>query len=208
MNDPHDSQPPKYEHPLDDVIRPHVFDGDIAEYDKRMPNWWLFTFWGAIVFAFAYWVCGHELGLMRDPGLALKEQMAENARLATRASGVINNDTLWDMSKDPALVSAGQATFVTTCASCHMPDLKGGIGPNLTDTAWLHGGEPLQIMDTITKGVLEKGMPTWGPMLGRQKITELTAFILSKHAKGEPIEQAPPFVPAAAQPTASVGGAQ
>ena len=30
--------------PPEDPIRPHVFDG-IAEYDKRLPNWWLAILW-------------------------------------------------------------------------------------------------------------------------------------------------------------------
>lgn len=128
-------------------------------------------------------------------------------RLAARSSGVINNDTLWDMSKDAALVSAGKGTFATACASCHLPDLRGGIGPNLADTTLVHSGQPLEILKTITDGVLEKGMPTWGPLLGKQKITELTAFILSHHQKGEPIEIAPAGGPVVTPTTATVGGA-
>jgi cytochrome c oxidase cbb3-type subunit 3 len=208
MNNPPDHQLEPSEIPLDDdPIRAHVFDGDIREYDKCMPNWWLFTFWGAVAFSFGYWVWNHEFGMERDPGLALKEQMAENVRLASRQSGVLDDNALWAFSKDPVMVSAGKATFTTTCATCHMPDLAGGIGPNLKDTAWLHGGNPLQIMETISKGVLEKGMPAWGPMLGRQKITEVAAFILSHHQQGEPIQQAPPFVPAAAPTAVTAGGA-
>jgi len=30
-------------------------------------------------------------------------------------------------------------------------------------------------------------MPTWGPVLGAKKVTDITAFLLSKHKEGEPI---------------------
>ena len=61
------------------------------------------------------------------------------------------------------------------------------IGPDLTDTAWIHGGRPTEIYATVTNGVLIKGMPTWGPVLGAKKISETVAYILSKHTEGEPI---------------------
>lgn len=187
---------PKFTEPVDpDPIRPHVFDEDICEYDKRLPNWWLFTFWGAVAFAFAYWIFAHELHLMPDDGLALKEEMAANTELASRRSGVIDDDLLWKLSKDPSIVQAGATTFTTTCASCHLADLTGSIGPNLKDVQWIHGGQPLEIMRTINDGVLAKGMPTWGPILGKQKITELTAFILSFHHTGEKIEIVPGWTP-------------
>ena len=50
-------------------------------------------------------------------------------------------------------------------------------------------------MLTLTKGVLAKGMPTWGPVLGAKKIGEVTAYILSKHKEGEPVVVAPAAAP-------------
>lgn len=165
---------------LDGPVRPHVFDG-IQEYDKKMPNWWLFTLYAGIAFSFAYWAFFHALKMAEDPGYALTEQMKENALIAQKSSGTVTDDLLWTMSRDAKVVSSGRTTFLATCASCHQPDLSGAIGPNLKDAIWVHGGGPMQISKVIEVGVLEKGMPNWGPVLGKSKITELTAFILSHH---------------------------
>lgn len=184
--------------PLDaDPIRAHVFDGDIREYDKCLPNWWLTCFWGAIGFALVYWIGFYMLPFGRDAGAELKAEMTANADRAARASGVMDDALLWKLSRQEATVAAGRATYTTTCAACHQPDLSGAIGPNLRDTAWIHGGHPLEIMHTVTTGVLEKGMPNWGPVLGREKITEVVAFILSYHKEGEPAQVAPPWIPQA-----------
>jgi len=65
--------------------------------------------------------------------------------------------------------------------ACHGPTLEGGIGQNLVDATWIHGGLPTNIYATIQKGVLEKGMPVWGPVLGGGRIADVVAFIISKN---------------------------
>lgn len=164
----------------DAPVRPHDFDG-IQEFDNPMPNWWLALLVASIVFAFGYWAALHRYGEESDPGRELSARMDKAAQEAARKAGVLSNAILWSMSRDPSVVKAGREVYTTSCAPCHLPDLAGAIGPNLKDAVWIHGDKPMDIIKVITEGVAAKGMPTWGPMLGRQKITEVTAFILSHH---------------------------
>jgi cytochrome c oxidase cbb3-type subunit 3 len=76
--------------------------------------------------------------------------------------------------------AAGEAVYQANCVACHGPALLGGIGPNLTDTTWIHGGAPEAIVATITNGVAAKGMPSWGPILGIEKVGEVAAYVISK----------------------------
>ncbi len=169
---------PKHD-PKDDPIRHHVFDG-IAEYDRRLPNWWLLTFYGSIAFAIFYWFDRQTFARTDDE----KEIKAEVARIDAAklaAAGTRDDPTLWKMSRNPAFVTAGAETYKTTCASCHGNELKGGVGPSLVDAVWIHGSNPLDLIGTVENGVPAKGMPTWGPLLGSKKVNEVTAFILSHH---------------------------
>lgn len=175
----------------EDPVRPHVYDG-IQEYDKRLPNWWLYTLYITIVFWVGYWAYYEWLHAGQSSEQVV---VAEMKRLEAEKLSVakVDDASLWKMSQSATFVDAGKATYVSNCAACHLPSLRGkgesaaAIGPDLTDTTWIHGGTPTEIHDLITKGVLTKGMPGWGPVLGAKKITEVTAFILSKHHEGEPV---------------------
>lgn len=172
--------------PTDDALRPHTYDG-IREFDKRLPNWWLWTLYLTIIFSVVYWFYYFTTGIGPDDRTVINHEMEriEVAKLAGVAN--LNDDTLWQMSHNAAFVNVGKATFTTTCATCHKPDLTGGIGPNLVDQQWIHGGKPSEIYQTVSRGVPAKGMPIWGPVLGAKKITALVAYILSYHAPGEPV---------------------
>jgi len=193
MNNPADHSP---DAPLDGDLRPHSFDG-IQEYDKRLPRWWLLTLYGAMVFAVIYWAYYHAYGLGISPTQALEKEMAENAAVAAQKAGEISDDSLWKMSGDPQMIAAGKVTFDTTCAACHKPDLTGLIGPNLVDHEWIHGGKPMDAFKTINEGVLAKGMPPWGPMLGKRKMSEVVAYIFSHHKPGEDVVIVPGWPPPA-----------
>ena len=177
--------------PPEDPIRPHVFDG-IAEYDKRLPNWWLYTLYITILFAVGYWGYYEWLDVGPTPEQEVVAAMTK-IEAGKLVAAKVDDATLWKMSQSVSFVEAGKATYASSCAACHLASLRGkgesvaAIGPDLTDTVWLHGGKPTEIHDLITKGVLTKGMPSWGPVLGAKKITEVTAYILSKHKEGEPV---------------------
>lgn len=187
--------------PEEDPIRPHVYDG-IQEYDKRLPNWWLNTLYVTIVFWVGYWAYYEWFRVGQSPAQTVTAALAqiEADRLS---SAKLDDASLWQMSRNPAFVSAGRAVFDANCAACHFVSLRGkaenpaAIGPDLTDTMWTHGGKPTEVYDLIMKGVLTKGMPTWAPVLGARKIGEVTAYILSKHKEGEPIVIDPASAPPA-----------
>jgi cytochrome c oxidase cbb3-type subunit 3 len=181
---PEDNTPKDYE--LEDALRPHSYDG-IQEYDKRLPNWWLMTFYGSIIFSVAYFACYEWWKALPDQEIVLRSETARIDAIKLSSVASLSDATLWQMSRNPTFVAAGQATFLANCATCHKPDLSGNIGPLLIKPmkSWINGGRPMQIYTTITTGVAAKGMPTWGPLLGTKKITEAAAFILSKNQANE-----------------------
>jgi cytochrome c oxidase cbb3-type subunit III len=186
--------------PPEDPIRPHVYDG-IQEYDKRLPNWWLYTLYVTIVFWVGYWAYFEWFHLGLSGPQRVEKALAQIETDKLNSTAKLDDATLWRMSQTPAAIEAGRVTFNSTCVACHLASLRGksespaAIGPDLTDTIWIHGGKPTEIYGTIVNGVLVKGMPTWGPVLGARKIAEVTAYVLSKHTAGEPILPDPAAVP-------------
>ena len=175
------------------VLREHSYDG-IQEFDQRLPNWWLYTLYGAILFWLVYWFIHVTSHLAPSDHARLEGEMAKiNAVKLAASIDVTNDKLLWDMSRNPVVVEAGKQTFNSLCVPCHLASLRGksenplAVGPDLTDYAWLHGGTPKEIYATVSKGVLAKGMPTWEPVLGQKKTAEVVAFVLSYHQPGEPV---------------------
>ncbi len=170
---------------------PHSYDG-IREYDKRLPNWWLWTFYLAMIFSFGYWFVVHRSAPLTPPDVQVQRKVAEMVMKAS-AGGDLSDEQLWQMTENPDIVAAGQETFTTTCVACHGPDLKGGIGFNLVDAEWVHGGKPTDVMNIVVNGAPDstKGMQAWGPVLGNQRIAEVTAYVMSHHKPGRDLVGVP-----------------
>ncbi len=74
----------------------------------------------------------------------------------------------------------GQRLFLNTCAQCHGSDAQGGKGyPNLADSDWLYGGDPVTIKQTIREG-RHGVMPTMaGAIGGEADVKNVANYVLS-----------------------------
>lgn len=159
----------------------HEYDG-ILEADNNLPHWWLWTLYGAVAFSIGYWFYYEEFKASPGPAQAY---YAEKALEAEKTGADPTAAELLAGVDGPQLALGAQA-FAANCVACHEAQGQGKIGPNLTDSAWLHGGDPVAIFRTIRDGVPAKGMPAWGPMLGRAGVSQVTAFVLSLRDKNLP----------------------
>ena len=84
-----------------------------------------------------------------------------------------------EIASDSEAIKVGQRLFLQNCSQCHGSDARGQKGfPNLTDDAWLYGGEPQAIKTTIMNGRIGQ-MPAWKDALGEQGVKEVVSYTLS-----------------------------
>jgi glucose/arabinose dehydrogenase len=75
-------------------------------------------------------------------------------------------------------VSAGEKLYQAYCAGCHGAKLEGAEGPSLVDQVWIHGApSKSNLVNIISKGVVNKGMPAWSPILSAEQIGQLADYI-------------------------------
>lgn len=161
-----------------DVLLDHDYDG-IKELDNALPPWWKWGFYFTIVVAVFYIFHYHVFGTGQNPEQEYAAEMAEGKRLEeqykARTKTLVdeNNITLADADG----IAAGKALYTQSCVACHMADGGGGIGPNLTDEYWLHGGGLNDIYKTIKIGYPDKGMQSWESMYSPAQMRNLTSFV-------------------------------
>jgi len=165
----------------------HVYDG-IEEEDNRLPNWWVAILLGTIVFSFGYWFVYETTKTLPSPLVEYETERSAVAAAQAKLSAEtpLSNQSLWAMSKDPDTIAQGKRVFTGTCASCHAAEGQGSIGPNLTDNRWIYGHEPMDIVAAVTNGFPDKGMESWGPRLGPERVKQVTAYVLSIRHKNLP----------------------
>lgn len=153
----------------------HADEADgIEEYDNPLPDWWVGLFFVSMAWGVAYAANFHFISHDSQAGW-----YDEEIALAKATWPELDKPAALDES--PETLAVGKETFEKNCASCHTPALTGGIGPNLIDDAWIHGGAFADISNTIDKGVAAKGMPSWGAILGPKTVAAVASYVLSKN---------------------------
>lgn len=180
-----------------DELLDHDYDG-IREYNNPLPGWWLWLFYGSILFAviyFPYFAAGFGLSSSQEYQEELAMAPKPPAAAAAPAGGAPGAAAAPAMGKslqgDAAAVAAGKDIFLANCLPCHGAQAQGGIGPNLTDAYWLHGNTYAEIVHTITEGVPAKGMISWKAILNPEKILQVAAFVDSLRGSNPPNPKPP-----------------
>ena len=162
----------------EDIIMEHNYDG-IRELDNHLPPWWTWLFYGTVAWAVIYMIVYHVGGwlpLSTDEYLAEVEQIQ---KLRASQEVVLIDETSLEFTGEPDFIDKGKEIFISNCASCHRNDGGGGIGPNLTDNYWIHGGSIKNVFAVIKNGVPEKGMISWAAILKPEEIRNASFFIMS-----------------------------
>lgn len=163
-----------------DVLLDHDYDG-IKELDNALPPWWKYGFYITIVIGIIYLFNFHVWGTGKNPDQEYADQMAEGLRLEeqykARTKDIVDENNL--TLSDAEGTAAGKALFTQSCVACHAADGGGGIGPNLTDKYWIHGGKLNEVYKTIKIGYPEKGMQSWQSMYSPLQMKNLASFVKS-----------------------------
>jgi cytochrome c oxidase cbb3-type subunit 3 len=175
-----------------DHLLDHSYDG-IQEYDNPLPRWWLALFWATIIFTPLYILYFHFGGGMLATERYDQQMVAFYDKQAQQllALGKISEGTLVDLMADPSMMNTGKKIFQTKCITCHGMFGEGGIGPNLTDDYWLHGGQLTDIYKTVSEGVPTKGMLAWERQLRPAELMAVTAYVGSLLGSEPPNPKAP-----------------
>lgn len=178
-----------------ELLIEHQYDG-IQELDNPTPAWFMYLFYSTIVFAVAYLLIYHVLGVGQLQYAEYKTEVAQ-ADIAkkvflSKAANRVDENTV-KLVNDPAILASGKVVFSTTCMPCHgaLAEGKVGLGPNLTDDYWLHGGKINSIFKTIKYGVPAKGMPTWEKQLSARQISDVANYVKSLHGTNPPNAKEP-----------------
>jgi cytochrome c oxidase cbb3-type subunit 3 len=118
-------------------------------------------------------------------------ELEKSKYLATQANSVDESTVTLLTGAD---IESGKTIFAEKCVACHAASggsMPGGVGPNLTDEYWIHGGDIKDVFKTIKYGWPEKGMISWQDQLSPLQIAQLSSFILSLKGTNPPNAKEP-----------------
>lgn len=182
----------------------HSWDG-IKELNNPLPRWWLYIWYGTIVWAVVYMVFMPAIPALpglgtNTPGLRnhsdrdlvaaavqdLKDARVEQSATLLEAS---LNEIETDRELQQFALAMGESLFGDNCATCHGAGGRGAVGyPILADDVWLWDGTLDGIEYTLRHGIRHDAddatrfslMPSFGRdgLLSDQEIDGLTHYVL------------------------------
>jgi cytochrome c oxidase cbb3-type subunit 3 len=175
-----------------DMMLDHDYDG-IKELDNALPPWWKYGFIITIFIAVLYLLKYEIWHNGPNPTEEYNTEMttAKDEVDAYLASMKNNVDEKTVTMADAAGIAAGQVSFAKTCVPCHGTKGEGGVGPNLTDDYWIHGGNVADLFKTIKYGYPDKGMQSWQATYSPIQIQELASYIKTLRGTNPPNGKAP-----------------
>ena len=175
-----------------DHLLDHSYDG-IEEYDNPLPRWWVMLFWVCVLAAPLYILYFHFgpglLSIERYDAamIAFYDKQAEELL----ALGEVTESTLAGLMDDASMMNGGKKIFQSKCSPCHGMFAEGAIGPNLTDTHWLHGPQLMDVYRTVRQGVPEKGMLAWERQLRPAELLAVSSYVGTLLGSNPPNPKAP-----------------
>jgi cytochrome c oxidase cbb3-type subunit 3 len=175
------------------ILLDHNYDG-VMELDNNLPPWWKGVFYIAIAFAPIYLYFNHFSDYGSSSAEAYDQEIVYaqeqvKAYLATQKNAVDESNVTVLVEADA--ISNGKTIFDAKRSVCHGKLGEGGIGPNLTDPYWIHGGSIADLFRTIKNGVPEKGMISWKSELRPRDMQEVASYIKSLDGSNPPNAKEP-----------------
>ena len=186
------------------ILREHEYDG-IQEFDQKLPNWWLFTFYGAIVWFVVYWFLYYQThSFSTDREIIVAEMSAIHEKKAKELEATLaslDDKTLINTwATDASIIANGETIYTTNCVACHGADLSAVMvagevkiplpGRSLIDGVWEYGNKPMDIFKLINQGspvdavgLNGAKMQSWNQLLTPKQVAEVTAYIIAKNPK-------------------------
>ncbi|EAZ94899.1 cytochrome c, mono- and diheme variant [Flavobacteria bacterium BAL38] len=165
----------------EDIMLDHDYDG-IKELDNVLPPWWVYLFYGTIIFALVYMVRFHvmnEYDQEQEFKNEVKLAELEKSKLPKNAADEVSYETVVALT-DATNLAKGKEIFTNACAACHKADGGGLVGPNLTDDHWINGGGIKNIFKLISEGSKNNpSMVAWKSNLSSSDIQNIASYILT-----------------------------
>lgn len=172
----------------EDIMLDHDYDG-IKELDNVLPPWWVYLFYGTIIFSVIYLVRFHVVGDYTQTEEFNKEiELAEleKSKLPKDPADEVSYETVVAVT-DAASLAKGKEIFTNACAACHKADGGGLVGPNLTDKHWINGGGIKNVFKLISEGSKNNpSMVAWKANLSSKDIQSVASYILTLEGSNPP----------------------